>query len=403
MYSRSIRLLQRQYHVLVRNSRFKSTATKSAIANDSIGRDYVKCYKELSKPVLSGLVVLSTSAGFLMSGSPAAFVPLLAVSVGTTLQAFSANSYNQIWEVKNDALMNRTKRRPLPTGRISRGHAAVWATACGAAGTGILLAGTNPLTAGLGLLNIGLYALVYTPLKTRTIANTWIGSVVGALPPMMGWTAATGTLMAPEPMLLGATLFFWQFPHFFALSWRSRNDYAAGGYKMLPVVDSKCGLRTARAILRHTMYLSSIPIVASLTGITSSMFAIESLAFNSYIIYLATQFHKKRSNRNAQQVFRSSLWYLPLTLSLMVYHSKNWSDKEDGDEETSIDRFVDNMRERLTDLCPHELFSRGDIVVDAGSVCPPTMITGADPLRNTSSSSSSSSDASLEIDVKDEK
>ena len=364
--------------------RWKSTATttsgKVAVTED-VRPDYIKCYKELSKPVLSGLVVLSTSAGFLMSGSPAAIVPLLAVSVGTTLQAFSANSYNQIWEVENDALMNRTKRRPLPTGRISRGHAAVWATACGAAGTGILLAGTNPLTAGLGLLNIGLYALVYTPLKTRTIANTWVGSVVGALPPMMGWTAATGTLMAPEPMLLGATLFFWQFPHFFALSWRSRKDYAAGGYKMLPVVDSDCGRRTARAILRHTMYLSSIPIVASLSGITSSMFAIESLAFNSYIIYLAARFHKKRSNRNAQQVFRSSLWYLPLTLSLMVYHSKNWSDK-DLEEETSIDRFVDQMRERLTDLCPHELFSRGDIKVDAENMCPPTMIAGPDPLRS---------------------
>ena len=152
---------------------------------------------------------------------------------------------------------------------------------------------------------------------------------------------------------------------------------------MLPVVDTDCGRRTARAILRHTMYLSSIPIVASLSGITSSMFAIESLAFNSYIIYLATRFHKKRSNRNAQQVFRSSLWYLPLTLSLMVYHSKNWSDKDvEESEETSIDRFVDVMRDRLTDLCPHELFSRGDIKVDAENMCPPTMIAGPNPLRS---------------------
>lgn len=340
-------------------------------------RKSVRCYKELSKPTLSSLVVLSTSAGFLMSGTPAAVTPLIAACAGTTLQAWSANSFNQIWEVENDAKMNRTKRRPLPTGRITRTHAAAWATASGLAGTGVLLAGTNPLTAGLGVLNIATYALIYTPLKTRTVANTWVGSVVGALPPVMGWTAATGTLLAPEPFLLGATLFFWQFPHFFALAWRSRADYKAGGYEMLPVVDKEGGLRTARAILRHSLYLCPIPILASATGLTSSMFAIESIAFNSYIVYLASRFYQKRSNKRAQQVFRASLWYLPLAMALMVYHSKNWKTEEEiaaeASTRTPIDEAIEGMKIRLSNWCPHELFSRGDIQVDAEKVCPPTI------------------------------
>eukprot|EP00940_MAST-03C_sp_MAST-3C-sp2_P003440 g3440.t1 len=330
----------------------------------------VRCYKELSKPVLSGLVVLSTSAGFLMSGSPAALMPLVAVSAGTTLQAWSANAFNQVWEVENDALMKRTKRRPLPSGRMTRVHAAAFASASGLAGTGILLLGTNPLTAALGALNIGMYTLMYTPMKTRSVANTWVGSLVGALPPIMGWTAATGTLIAPEPALLGLTLFYWQFPHFFSLAWRSRADYAAGGYKMLPVVDKEGGMRTARAVLRHSLYLCPLPVLASLGGITSSMYAIESIAFNSYLVFLATRFYRKRSNKNAQKVFLASLWYLPLSLALMVYHSSNWKHSEDAPdaERTSIDQFVERAKTRLINLCPHELFTRSDINMDTGDI-----------------------------------
>lgn len=345
----------------------------------------VRCYKELSKPVLSGLVVLSTSAGFLMSGSPASVAPLVAVCAGTTLQAWSANAFNQVWEVENDALMKRTKRRPLPSGRMSRAHAAAYASASGLAGTGILLMGTNPLTAALGALNIGMYTLMYTPMKTRSVANTWVGAVVGALPPIMGWTAATGTLIAPEPALLGMTLFYWQFPHFFSLAWRSRGDYAAGGYKMLPVVDQEGGLRTAKAILRHSLYLAPLPILASVGGVTSSMYAVESVFFNSYIVMLAARFYKHRSNKNAQKVFLSSLWYLPLSLALMVYHSKNWgteetdsTDSESHKEFTPIDRFVDNVKSRLIEACPHELLMRGDIDIAAEKLCPPA---ATEPLR----------------------
>jgi len=380
------------------NKSLQTAAQLTAVGGSSRLSDFranVQCYKELSKPVLSSLVVLSTSAGFLMSGSPAALTPLVAVCAGTTLQAWSANSFNQVWEVKNDAQMKRTCRRPLPTGRITRPHALTWATAAGGLGTGILYLGANPLTAAIGLANIGIYTLMYTPMKTRSIANTWVGSVVGALPPVMGWTAATGSIMAAEPLLLGSTLFLWQFPHFFSLAWRSRADYAAGGYQMLPVVDPT-GKRTASAVLRYSLYLCPLPILAATSGLTSSMFALESLAFNAYFVYLASRFHKKRSNRNAQQVFRASLWYLPLALGLMVYHSKNWQSEEDRQraavEPTFIHKIVAPVRAQITYLCPHEWFVRGEIEADP-ILCP---VPSSELARTCASPDKAKGDVSLE-------
>ena len=238
----------------------------------------------------------------------------------------------QVWEIKNDGLMSRTRNRPLPTGRITPEHALAWGAGSGAAGTAVLLAGCNELTAGLGLFNIGLYSLVYTPMKTRSHLNTWAGSVVGAIPPVMGWTAATGSLMALEPALLGGLLYYWQFPHFFALAWRARKDYAVGGYQMVPVLD-KTGEWTAKLIQRNIGYIAALPMLSSYAGLTSWMFAVEAAAINSYWFYLACQFRKKPNNAHATKVFRASLWYLPLMMALMCYHSRNWADNklEDAD------------------------------------------------------------------------
>jgi protoheme IX farnesyltransferase len=331
-------------------------------------RGWIGVYKELSKPTLSSLVVGSTSAGYLLAGGPVSASALAAACVGTSLQAWSANTFNQVWETKNDALMNRTKGRPMPTGRISAAHALAWGAASGSAGTAVLLAGCNPTTAALGALNIGLYALVYTPMKTRTRWNTWAGAVVGALPPVMGWTAAGGALLAPEPALIGATLFLWQFPHFFSLAWRSRLDYKAGGYKMVPVLD-RTGAWTASLIQRYIAYLTPLPILASYAGLTSSMFAVESLAFNGYWLWMAHKFKQKRSNRGAQRVFRASLWYLPVVMTLMVYHSRNWAETTEEERDTRdaartsegadwLGRFADPamraVRRQFSALCPHE-------------------------------------------------
>jgi protoheme IX farnesyltransferase len=231
--------------------------------------------------------------------------------------------------------------RPLPSGRITSNHAIGYGIATGIAATGILAAGTNLLTAGLGLANIALYAGLYTPLKQHTKWNTWVGSLVGAIPPIMGWTAATGTLYAPESILLGSTLFLWQFPHFFSLAWMLRKDYAAGGHQMITAGDPN-GIVTAQTIRRYAVYLAAPPVIGAALGLTSQMFAVETVLLNGYWIYQTNQFVNDSSDKNARRIFMTSLWYLPVVLTLMVYHSDRWTDE------------LSEIRKAMTDKCPHE-------------------------------------------------
>jgi len=270
-------------------------------------------YGELSKVRLSSLVVATTSAGFLFAGGPVQWPALAAVTVGTSLAAASANTFNQVIERDYDALMRRTRQRPLPTGRISAGHAAGFGVCTGLASTAWLAAATNPLTAGLGAANIALYAGAYTPLKRRHNLNTWVGAVVGAIPPVMGWTAAGGELLCAEAGLLSATLFLWQFPHFFSLAWLAREDYARGKYCMVPVSDPT-GAATASIVLRYSAYAAPLPFAAWGAGLTTAMFPLESLAVNGYLLYLAAQFYRDPGNQNARRVFKCSLWYLPVMM-----------------------------------------------------------------------------------------
>ena len=183
---------------------------------------WLRIYMELSKSRLSGLVVVTTGAGYFMGAAPLEPAVAVATLGGTFLCAASANSFNQIIEIPRDSAMNRTARRPLPSGRISTAHAMGWASTAGVVGVGTLLAGTNLLTAGLGLSTLGMYALIYTPMKPCSPWNTWIGAVVGAIPPVMGWTAAGGSLYSIEAAALGGALFLWQIPHFLALAWMYR-------------------------------------------------------------------------------------------------------------------------------------------------------------------------------------
>lgn len=180
-------------------------------------------YASLSKFRLSALVVFTTSAGYFCTGLP--FDPMLWSSTcfGTALCAASANTFNQIFERDYDSLMNRTKQRPLPSGKLSVSQAVTFGTVSGALGVGTLLTFSNPVVALLGAGNILLYAGPYTSMKRFSEANTWVGAVVGAIPPAMGWAAATGgDLMALDNLAVCSLLFLWQFPHFFALSWLHR-------------------------------------------------------------------------------------------------------------------------------------------------------------------------------------
>ncbi|ETV97791.1 protoheme IX farnesyltransferase [Aphanomyces invadans] len=340
-------------------------------------KERLTIYSQLSKARLSALVVLTAGSGFFMMGGPISWSAFAALSVGTTLAAASANTFNQAWEIKTDSMMKRTMTRPLPRGAITRNHAVAFGAATAVTSTALLAAACNPLTASLSLFNIGLYSLVYTPMKQTSEWNTWVGALVGAIPPVMGVTAANGMLLSPEAMLTGAALFMWQMPHFFALSWRLRHDYARGGYKMIPCADPT-GVRTSGVIMRYALGLTALPVAAAASGATSYMFALEGLAINAYAVNLARKFYAAPSTANAQKVFLCSLWYLPAVLGLMVFHSKNWDEETaeakqlqhepllqlvEGSSETNqtatvaVDawtRRVNEVKSYLKEVCVHE-------------------------------------------------
>ncbi len=314
---------------------------------------------------------MTTGAGSLFAGTTAASAggTVAAACVGTALCASSAATFNQAWEVRTDRLMPRTAKRPLPSGRVTMPEALSFGAATGAAGVGTLLLGCNPVTAALGAANVGLYSLVYTPMKVRSEWNTWVGSIVGAIPPVMGYAAVTGDVVAPESVLLAGILFLWQFPHFFSLAWLNRKEYAAGGHFMVPTRDPT-GARTARLIRNYTAALVPLPFAAAACDLTSSMFAVEAAAINGFWLWQAQQFYQSSTNGNARRVFRTSLWYLPVVLGLMCFHSKHWAEDEESaaaaGQETDdplrkiVGYSVSVLRPIGTEKCPHEiLFKAG--------------------------------------------
>lgn len=322
---------------------------------------------ELSKFRLSGLVVCTTGAGFLcVTGGASALTTLAAACVGTGLCAASASSFNQIIEVERDRKMKRTRNRPLVTGRISMNDAKKIAVGTGLVGTTTLLVGTNSITAMLGLGNIFLYAGPYTYLKPRSEINTWVGAVVGAIPPIMGATAAGGSLLDLHAMLLASTLYLWQFPHFFALSYMHRVDYARGGFQMVPTnTNDTNGIRTSQLITRYTCYLSTLPFLSTSLGVTSYMFTLEGILLNAYALYVARIFHKERTNSNARKIFLFSLWYLPSWMILFFIHSKSWNEQnvtqEDFDVRNIVSKYMLQMKNIGKEYCWHEqLFDKED-------------------------------------------
>jgi protoheme IX farnesyltransferase len=206
-------------------------------------------------------------------------------------------------------------------------------------------------------------------MKPRSEWNTWVGALVGAVPPVMGWTAAGGSPLDPEALWLASSLFLWQFPHFFALSWMHRVDYERGGFQMVPVNDPT-GDRTAQLITRYTWYMSTLPFIATLTEITNSMFAIEGLVLNAYALKVAHNFDKDRTNANARKVFLTSLWYLPCLLTLFILHSKTWRDEETTTEATNkgvgamIQDYINLVCNTGRSVCVHEQIVNNNLTED---------------------------------------
>lgn len=334
-----------------------------------------KSYLDLAKAKLSALVVATSAAGFVAAGGPLSEQATIAACcvVGTALCSSSAAAWNQILERDRDAQMKRTQQRPLVQHHLTVREASIAATLWGVTGTGLLYVGTDPVTAMLGLSNIGLYAGLYTYMKPRSIYNTWVGAVVGAIPPVMGWSAATGgNLLDLDAMILGTTLYLWQMPHFFALSFMHRIDYKRGGFAMLPVLESD-GDKTSQVVMRYAVYLSTVPFVATYAGVTSSMFALEGVALNAYALYVASRFRQERTNANARKVFLTSLWYLPSWLILFLLHSKVWDEEHDRDVlRDAISDTVHAIREQGRQVCLHEHVVAQNPVVGEDK-CPVTL------------------------------
>ncbi|KAK6140584.1 hypothetical protein DH2020_025667 [Rehmannia glutinosa] len=320
-----------------------------------LAKHYSRCYWELSKARLSMLVVATSGTGYILgSGSSIDYLGLCCTCAGTMMVAASANSLNQVFEVKNDAKMNRTRLRPLPSGRITIPHAVMWASSMGVAGTALLACQANMLAAGLAASNLVLYAFVYTPLKQIHPVNTWVGAIVGAIPPLLGWAAASGQISL-NGMLLPAALYFWQIPHFMALAYLCRKDYADGGFRMFSLADAT-GHRTALVSLRNCLYLLPLGYLAYDWGITSGWFCAESTLLALAISSTAASFFLNRTTKNARRMFHASLLYLPVFMGGLLVHRLS-SDSEQSLTAENSDPFINlsSSSESGVDLTEHAI------------------------------------------------
>jgi protoheme IX farnesyltransferase len=272
---------------------------------------------ELVKVRLSGLVLLTTLSGFYLASRGAVdWFLLFNTLTGTALLAFGASALNQFQERHLDARMKRTEHRPLPAERMSP-DTALWFGAVSASSGILYLAVTvNGLTAAIGAATLLTYNLIYTPMKRFTWLNTIVGAVPGALPPVMGWTAARGTL-SPESWMLFAVLFFWQIPHFMAIAWLYREDYERGGFVMLPHVDPD-GRRTGRQAVWQSVALLAASVTPVLAGLAGNIYLTAALLLGMLMVWASWRFRYELTQAAARRLFLASITYLPLLLAVLA-------------------------------------------------------------------------------------
>jgi len=321
----------------------------SSLPQQSLKR-MMTTYLSLSKPRLSFLVVLSATAAYSLYPVPGLLAPaatatpslstltLFFLTSGTALCSASANAFNMIMEPAHDAKMSRTRNRPLVRKLISPRGAIIFAVACGVLGTGALYYGVNPTTAFLGAANIVLYAGVYTPMKRMHVLNTWVGAIVGGIPPLMGWTAAASQYAHDgtwEELLFGegsaggwlcaALLYAWQFPHFNALSWAIRDEYKNAGYRMLAWVNPGMNGRVA---LRYSILMFPVCIGLSYCGVTDWSYVVTSSVVNGWMALKAWQFWRAEGQKGtARGLFWASIWHLPIVMVLAMAQKKGLGER----------------------------------------------------------------------------
>jgi heme o synthase len=271
----------------------------------------------LTKPRLN-LLVLFTTLGGLYLGAPEGVAPALVVNtlVGTALVAGGAAALNQVWERDTDGLMRRTRLRPVPDGRLHASESASFGLLLSSAGLLQLYAGVNVASAVVAAATLASYVLVYTPLKRRTWLSTLVGAVPGALPPVIGWAAATGSVDLAGLTLFGI-VFFWQIPHFLAIAWLYREDYARAGLPLLPVVEPD-GRSTGRQALLYALALVPVSVAPALAGLAGVPYITVAIALGIALVALCVQFARDRSTMSARRLFFASIVYLPLLWAVLV-------------------------------------------------------------------------------------
>ncbi|MEI9863643.1 MAG: heme o synthase [Limisphaerales bacterium] len=281
-------------------------------------KSWLSVFADLVKARLTTLVLLTTLVGFYLGWRGAMnFALMINTLAATALVAAGASALNQWLEREYDAKMRRTQSRPLPSGRLQPATVVIFGGVCSVAGLIYLGLAVNPLTSVLGAVTLVSYIFIYTPLKRVTWLNTAVGAIPGALPPLMGWTAARGELSG-EGWALFAILFFWQLPHFFAIAWMYRDEYAKAGFKMLPGVDPD-GQRTAQQAISNTLALLAVSLFPFVFRMAGTTYLVGAILLGAGFLWCAIQFSRQLTLTRARQLFFASIIYLPLLLALMVW------------------------------------------------------------------------------------
>ena len=271
----------------------------------------------LAKPRLNLLVVASTMVGYVMGGGLISDVPLMALTfIGTALVAGGASAFNQVFERVADGQMRRTRLRPMADGRLNPLEGLIFASVTSTAGLALLATGVNVLSACVAAATLITYVAIYTPLKPVTSFSTVIGAIPGALPPVIGWTAVQNAL-TPGAWILFGIVFLWQLPHFLAIAWMYREDYARAGFPMLPVIEPD-GRSTARQSVLYAAALLPMSLTPTLAGLTTSTYFVGALVLTLLFVGLAVRFAMTRSVPDARRLFFGSITYLPLPWILMI-------------------------------------------------------------------------------------
>jgi protoheme IX farnesyltransferase len=301
----------------VKNASLEPPVSIEFPINPTSVRHKLADYVALAKPRLNLLVIATSVVGFYVASSgPTDFVALLHTAIGSALVAGGAAGWNQIYERHTDALMDRTRLRPLPDGRVSVTEARLFSLSASLVGLFELAVGVNLLTAFVALATLLVYVGVYTPMKFRTPAATLVGAVPGALPPLIGWAGARGTLSL-DAWTLFAIVFCWQIPHFLAIAWMYRDDYRRAGFPMLPVIEPD-GRRTGRQAALFAALLAAAATSPYFVGLTGPTYLGGSLVLSLGLFGLAVRFALARSNAHARWLFLGSLVYLPVLWALLL-------------------------------------------------------------------------------------